>query len=22
IRAEFENKQSHWIYLNFTPFND
>ncbi|XP_026556367.1 interleukin-10 receptor subunit beta isoform X2 [Pseudonaja textilis] len=22
IRAEFENKQSHWIYLNFTPFKD
>ncbi|XP_013923867.1 PREDICTED: interleukin-10 receptor subunit beta-like isoform X1 [Thamnophis sirtalis] len=22
IRAEFENKQSHWIYLNFTPFMD
>ncbi|XP_034290716.1 interleukin-10 receptor subunit beta-like isoform X1 [Pantherophis guttatus] len=22
IRAEFENKQSHWIYFNFTPFKD
>ncbi|KAM3837368.1 interleukin-10 receptor subunit beta [Vipera latastei] len=22
IRAEFEHKHSHWIYLNFTPFKD